>query len=82
MNLLNSMWLNGCINDTYEPGSVFKIITAAAGLEEGVITPDSPFSCPGFVVVEDRKIRCHKAAGHGAQTFLEGTKNSCKQYRL
>lgn len=82
MNLLNSMWRNGCINDTYEPGSVFKIITAAAGLEEGVITPDSPFSCPGFVVVEDRKIRCHKTAGHGAQTFLEGTKNSCKQYRL
>lgn len=79
MNLLNSMWRNGCINDTYEPGSVFKIITAAAGLEEGVITPDSPFSCPGFVVVEDRKIRCHKTAGHGAQTFLEGTKNSCKR---
>ena len=78
MNLLNSMWRNGCINDTYEPGSVFKIITAAAGLEEGVITPESPFSCPGFVVVEDRKIRCHKTAGHGAQTFLEGTKNSCK----
>ena len=78
MNYLNSMWRNGCINDTYEPGSVFKIITAAAGLEEKVITSDSTFSCPGFIVVEDRKIRCHKTAGHGDQTFLQGTMNSCK----
>lgn len=77
MNYLNSMWRNGCINDTYEPGSVFKIITAAAGLEEEVVSVDSTFSCPGFVVVEDRKIRCHKTAGHGGQTFLEGTMNSC-----
>jgi stage V sporulation protein D (sporulation-specific penicillin-binding protein) len=77
MNYLNNMWRNGCINDTYEPGSVFKIITAAAGLEEEVISVDSTFSCPGFIVVEDRKIRCHKTAGHGGQTFLEGTMNSC-----
>jgi len=77
MNYLNSMWRNGCINDTYEPGSVFKIITAAAGLEEEVVSVDSAFSCPGFIVVEDRKIRCHKTGGHGGQTFLEGTMNSC-----
>jgi len=77
MNRLNSMWRNGCINDTYEPGSVFKIITSAAGLEEGVVDVDSSFSCPGFTVVEDRKIRCHKTAGHGGQSFLEGTMNSC-----
>lgn len=77
MNRLNSMWRNGCINDTYEPGSVFKIITSAAGLEEGVVNVDSTFSCPGFTVVEDRKIRCHKTAGHGGQTFLQGTMNSC-----
>lgn len=77
MNLLNSMWRNGCINDTYEPGSIFKIITSAAGLEEDVVSVDSGFSCPGFIVVEDRKIRCHKTAGHGGQSFLEGTMNSC-----
>jgi len=77
MNKLNSMWRNGCINDTYEPGSVFKIITSAAGLEEEVVSVDSGFSCPGFIVVEDRKIRCHKTAGHGGQSFLEGTMNSC-----
>lgn len=77
MNMLNSMWRNGCINDTYEPGSIFKIITSAAGLEEDVVAVDSGFSCPGFIVVEDRKIRCHKTAGHGGQTFLEGTMNSC-----
>ena len=77
MNMLNSKWRNGCINDTYEPGSVFKIITAAAGLEEDVVNADSGFSCPGFIVVEDRKIRCHKTAGHGGQSFLEGTMNSC-----
>lgn len=76
-NLLNNMWRNGCINDTYEPGSTFKIITAAAGLEEGVVTPESTFSCPGFIVVDDRKIRCHKVAGHGAETFVQGTMNSC-----
>lgn len=76
-NLLNGIWRNGCINDTYEPGSTFKIITAAAGLEEGVVTPESTFSCPGFIIVDDRKIRCHKVAGHGAQTFVQATMNSC-----
>lgn len=71
------MWRNGCINDTYEPGSTFKIITAAAGLEQGVITPQSQFSCPGFIMVEDRKIRCHKVAGHGGQDFTHCMMNSC-----
>ena len=76
-NLLNGMWRNGCINDTYEPGSTFKIITAAAGLEEGVITTQSSFSCPGFIIVDDRKIRCHKIAGHGSQDFTHCMMNSC-----
>ncbi|MGN0432454.1 MAG: peptidoglycan D,D-transpeptidase FtsI family protein [Lachnospiraceae bacterium] len=76
-NLLNAMWRNGCINDTYEPGSTFKIITAAAGLEAGVVTPQSQFSCPGYIVVEDRKIRCHKVGGHGAEDFVHATMNSC-----
>lgn len=75
--LLNAMWRNTCINDTYEPGSTFKIITAAAGLEEGVVKLTDHFSCPGFRVVEDRRIRCHKAGGHGAETFLQGVMNSC-----
>ncbi len=75
--LLNQMWRNGCINDTYEPGSTFKIITAAAGLEEGVVTPQSTFSCPGFIIVDDRKIRCHKVGGHGGENFIQGTMNSC-----
>ena len=75
--LLNAIWRNGCINDTYEPGSTFKIITAAAGLEAGVVTPSSTFSCPGFIVVDDRKIRCHKVAGHGSQDFIHATMNSC-----
>lgn len=74
---LNAMWRNGCINDTYEPGSTFKIITAAAGLEEGVITTSSTFNCPGFIVVDDRKIRCHKIAGHGSQDFTHCMMNSC-----
>ena len=74
---LNKMWRNGSINDTYEPGSTFKIITAAAGLEEGVVTPEDTFSCPGFIMVEDRRIRCHKSVGHGAETFVQGTQNSC-----
>ncbi len=74
---LNQMWRNGTINDTYEPGSTFKIITAAAGLEEGVVTVNDTFSCPGYVVVEDRKIRCHKVAGHGAENFVQATMNSC-----
>ncbi|MCI9073848.1 MAG: peptidoglycan glycosyltransferase [Lachnospiraceae bacterium] len=76
-NLLNQIWRNGCINDTYEPGSTFKIITAAAGLEQGVITPQSQFSCPGFIMVEDRKIRCHKVGGHGGQDFIHCMMNSC-----
>lgn len=74
---LNAMWRNGCINDTYEPGSTFKIITAAAGLEAGVVTPESTFSCPGFIIVDDRRIRCHKIAGHGTQTFVQCMQNSC-----
>ncbi len=74
---LNQMWRNGCINDTYEPGSTFKIITASAGLEEGVVSLNDHFSCPGFKIVEDRKIRCHKVAGHGAETFVQGAQNSC-----
>ena len=74
---LNAMWRNGCINDTYEPGSTFKIITAAAGLEERVVTTESPFSCPGFIIVDDRKIRCHKIGGHGTQTFVQCMQNSC-----
>lgn len=76
-NALNQMWRNGCLNDTYEPGSTFKIVTAAAGLEEGVVTLEDTFSCPGFKIVEDRKIRCHKTAGHGGETFLEAAQNSC-----
>ena len=74
---LNAMWRNGCINDTYEPGSTFKIITAAAGLEAGVVNLTDQFSCPGFRIVEDRKIRCHKVGGHGGETFLQGMMNSC-----
>ncbi len=75
--LLNQMWRNPAINDTYEPGSTFKIITAAAGLEAGVVKLEDTFSCPGFRVVEDRKIRCHKVGGHGGETFLQGAMNSC-----
>lgn len=76
-DLLNRMWRNKCINDTYEPGSTFKIITAAAGLEAGVVTLQDNFSCPGFRIVEDRKIRCHKVGGHGGESFLQGMMNSC-----
>lgn len=76
-DLLNQMWRNPCINDTYEPGSTFKIITAAAGLEAGVVSLNDTFSCPGFRVVEDRRIRCHKVRGHGSETFLQGAMNSC-----
>lgn len=74
---LNQMWRNGCINDTYEPGSTFKIITASACLEEGVVKLDDQFSCPGYKIVEDRKIRCHKVGGHGAENFVKGIQNSC-----
>ncbi|WP_333647621.1 peptidoglycan D,D-transpeptidase FtsI family protein [Lacrimispora sp.] len=76
-NLLNQMWRNPCINDTYEPGSTFKIVTAAAGLEAGVVKLEDRFSCPGFRIVEDRKIRCHKVGGHGSEDFLHGMMNSC-----
>ncbi len=74
---LNQMWRNGCINDTYEPGSTFKIITSSACLEEGVVKLDDRFYCPGYKMVEDRKIRCHKVGGHGAETFVQGIQNSC-----
>lgn len=74
---LNQMWRNGCINDTYEPGSTFKIITSSACLEEGVVSLDNTFTCPGYRIVEDRKIRCHKTGGHGTETFVQGLQNSC-----
>ena len=77
MEELNQMWRNGCINDTYEPGSTFKIITAAASLEEGVVDLEDTFVCPGYRIVEDRKIRCHKVGGHGTETFVQGIQNSC-----
>lgn len=76
-DLLNQMWRNGCINDTYEPGSTFKIITMTAGLESGVVSPSDSFYCPGYKIVEDRRIRCHKVAGHGAEDFVLGAMNSC-----
>lgn len=76
-NLLNKMWRNTCINDTYEPGSTFKMITATAALETGVVTLASTYSCPGFKIVEDRRIRCHKTTGHGTQTFAQTVMNSC-----
>lgn len=75
--LLNQMWRNPCLNDTYEPGSTFKIITMAAGLEEGVVSTEDRFFCPGYKVVEDRRIHCAKRTGHGAQSFVEGAQNSC-----
>ena len=74
---LNQMWRNHCINDTYEPGSTFKIITASAALEEHVVSLEDRFHCPGYIVVEDRRIRCHKTNGHGAESFVEGIENSC-----
>lgn len=76
-NALNQMWRNGCLNDTYEPGSTFKVVTAAAGLDSGVVSLNDQFSCPGFKIVEDRKIRCHKVGGHGGETFVQATQNSC-----
>ena len=75
--LLNQMWRNPCLNDTYEPGSTFKIITMAAGLEEGVVSPDDSFYCPGYRLVDDRRIHCSNRKGHGSQTFVEGAENSC-----
>lgn len=74
---LNEMWRNGCVNDTYEPGSAFKIITTAAALEENLVSITERFYCPGYNVVEDRKIRCHKTTGHGSETFEEAIENSC-----
>ncbi len=74
---LNRMWRNQSINDTYEPGSTFKIITSTIALEEGQVSVEDTFSCPGFAIVEDRKIRCHKVKGHGAETFVQGIQNSC-----
>ena len=74
---LNKMWRNGCINDTYEPGSTFKVITAAAGLEAGVVSLTDQFSCPGFKIVEDRRIRCARVSGHGGENFVQATQNSC-----
>ena len=74
---LNQMWRNGCINDTYEPGSTFKIITASAGLEEGAVHLTDQFSCPGYKVGEDRRTRCRKVGGHGAENFVQGIQNSC-----
>lgn len=76
-DLLNQMWRNPCMNDTYEPGSTFKIITMAAGLEAGVVSLNDTFSCPGFRIVDDRRIHCHKRTGHGSETFLQGAENSC-----
>ena len=76
-DLLNQMWRNPCLNDTYEPGSTFKIITMSAGLEAGVVSKDDRFYCPGYKVVEDRRIHCAKRTGHGAQNFVEGAQNSC-----
>ncbi len=75
--LLNQMWRNHCVSDTYEPGSTFKVFTATAALEAGVVKTSDTFSCPGFRVVEDRRIRCHKTTGHGSETFVQGVQNSC-----
>lgn len=76
-DLRNKMWRNACINDTYEPGSTFKIFTMSAGLEEGVVSPADQFSCPGYRIVEDRRIHCHNRNGHGGETFVQGAQNSC-----
>ncbi|MEE1314491.1 MAG: penicillin-binding transpeptidase domain-containing protein [Faecalimonas sp.] len=76
-DLLNQMWRNGCINDTYEPGSIFKIITSTACLEAGTVSLSDSFFCPGYRIVEDRRIRCHKVGGHGSESFVQGVQNSC-----
>ncbi len=74
---LNEMWRNPCVSDTYEPGSTFKIITTSAALEEGTVGIEDSYFCPGYIMVEDRRIRCHKTTGHGSETFEEGIENSC-----
>lgn len=76
-DLLNQMWRNRCINDTYEPGSIFKVFTASAALEEGVVKLSDTFHCPGYKIVEDRKIRCARVGGHGSESFVQGVQNSC-----
>lgn len=76
-DLLNQMWRNPCLNDTYEPGSTFKIITMAAGLSQGVVSADDRFFCPGYKLVDDRRIHCANRRGHGSQSFKEGAQNSC-----
>lgn len=76
-DLLNEMWRNACISDTYEPGSTFKIVTATAALEKGVVSLSDTFNCPGYKIVEDRRIRCHKTTGHGTETFVQAVMNSC-----
>lgn len=76
-DVLNQMWRNQSVNDTYEPGSTFKIVTSTIALEEGKVSVNDTFSCPGFAIVEDRKIRCHKVKGHGAENFVQGIQNSC-----
>ena len=73
----NQMWRNGCVSDTYEPGSIFKIVTAAAALEENAVSLEEHFYCPGYIVVEDRRIRCHKTTGHGSESFVQAIENSC-----
>lgn len=78
-NALNQMWRNGCISDTYEPGSIFKVVTAAIGLENNKVSLEDSFYCPGYITVEDRRIRCSKTQGHGSETFVQGTMNSCNQ---
>ncbi len=77
---LNKMWRNGCVSDTYEPGSTFKIITSTAALEAGAVSLNDTFYCPGFKIVEDRRIRCHKAGGHGSETFVQGCKIHATRY--
>ena len=74
---LNQKWRNHCVSDTYEPGSTFKVITAASALEANVVKLNDTFQCPGYKVVEDRRIRCHKTTGHGTETFVQGVQNSC-----
>ena len=75
----NKMWRNWCVSDTYEPGSTFKIITTSAALEEDLVSVEENFYCPGYIMVEDRRIRCHKTTGHGSENFAQAIQNSCNQ---